>query len=55
MGFEMIYIKASIVLGSSVEGLRSFRWDKIRVDIVFNESLNGARIALNIMNEAKKF
>jgi hypothetical protein len=37
---------------------RSFRSDKIRKflgHIVFNESLNGPRIALNIMNEAKKF
>ena len=42
----------------SVERLRSFRSDKIRRflgHIVFNESLNGLRIALNIMNEAKNF
>ena len=34
----------------------AFRSDKIRKflgHIVFNESLNGPRIALNIMNEAK--
>ena len=36
----------------------AFRSDKIRkflAHIVFNESLNGPRIALNIMNEAKFF
>jgi hypothetical protein len=34
-------------MNSSVEGLRSFG--------LFNESLNGHKIALNIMNEGKKF
>ena len=41
-----------------LEGLGAFRSDKIREflgHIVFNESLNGPRIALNIMNEAKNF
>ena len=41
-----------------LKGLGAFRSDKIRRflgHIVFNESLNGLRIALNIMNEAKKF
>ena len=36
----------------------AFRSDKIRKflgHIAFNESLNGPRIALNIMNEAKNF
>ena len=65
----MIYIKASIVLGfyyvyivtlKQLEGLRSFQFrsDKIRRFLghilVFNESLNGLRIAQN-MSEAKKF
>ena len=41
-----------------MKGLGAFKLDKIRRilgHIVFNESLNGLRIALNIMNEAKKF
>ena len=41
-----------------LKGLGAFRSDKIRRflgHVVFNESLNGLRIALNIMNEAKNF
>src|ERR1700744_2384591 len=57
--------KSQYFLGDLFSGLntkfqvtRSFRSDKFRKflgHIVFNESLNGPRIALNIMNEAKKF
>ena len=44
---------------NSVEELRSFRsrtkLEKVLGHVVFNESLNGPKIALNIMNEGKIF
>ena len=48
---------------NSIEGLRSFRswtldsWTKLKKflgHVIFNESLNGPKIALNIMNEGQK-
>ena len=43
---------------NSVEGLRSFRsrtkLGKFLGHIVFNESLNGHKMALNMMNEGEK-
>ena len=60
---SMIYLYKSryclrVLLRVVLKGLGAFRSDKIRKfleHIVFNESLNGPRIALNIMNEAKNF